>query len=487
MIDEVQLWIQKENLIQKGDHVVAGVSGGADSICMLLLLLELREKQDFALEVLHVEHGIRGEESREDARFVETFCRERQIDCRVCHVDVPQFAKEQGIGMEEAARLLRHDCYRRRAEQLAAELGEDAVIRVALAHHADDNAETVLFRMIRGSGIRGLCGMRAKRRLCEHADIIRPLLLVTRCGIEEYLQEKGQAFREDATNADTDYSRNRLRHNVMPELERIHGRANIHISESARELGEIAEYLEGQVWQLMSEMCRREEWGYLIKADLFEGQPAVLVRELVLKVLELAAGSRKDIGSVHVKSVLELAELQVGRSIMLPYRLKAERVYEGIRVRREHEEAPKEKSPVQYEISMEMLRCAERGEVVTVAVPDGEISLRIWECKGKLPEISKKKYTKWFDYGRIKDSLQIRTRLAGDYLIIDETGHRKKLKEYFIDEKIPGEQRSDVWLVAERSHVLWVVGRRMGADCRICGDTEKILEIRFAGGSYVED
>lgn len=487
MIDEVQLWVEKENLIQKGDYVVAGVSGGADSVCLLLLLLELRERLDFTLEALHVEHGIRGEESREDARFVQTICKDRQIACHVCHVDVPRFAGEQGIGLEEAARLLRHDCYRKRAKQLAAETGGSAVIRVALAHHADDNAETVLFRMIRGSGIRGLCGMQAKRRLCEQADLIRPLLPMTRAEIERYLQKRGQTFREDATNADTDYSRNRLRHKVMPELERINCRANIHMSEAARELSEIAGYLEGQVQQLMAESCHREEQGCLIEEKIFESQPAVLVRELVMDILALTAGSRKDIGSVHVKAVLELARLQVGRSIRLPYRVRAERVYGGVRVRREHPGETEAKKPVQYEISADMLKSAEQGKVLGVMIPDGEIVLRIWEVKGEIPEISKKKYTKWFDYDMIKDSLQIRTRLAGDYLTIDEAGHRKKLRDYFIDEKISGERRGEIWLVAQQSHVLWVVGSRMSADCRISGGTERVLEIQFTGGSYDED
>ena len=243
MTEQVIEWIKAEKLIAQGDCVIAGVSGGADSVCLLRLLLEIQKKMDFTLEAVHVEHGIRGEESRGDAAFVRTLCDSFHVPCHIYAVDVPSYAKEKGLGLEEAARIKRYECYRKEIEKRKE---EKRTVRVALAHHADDNAETLLFQMIRGSGIVGLAGMRAKRPLMEGAELIRPLLNVQRREIESYLNGIGQEYREDSTNADTDYSRNRIRHNILPELSEINERAVSHMNRSAGMLRQAADYLARQ-------------------------------------------------------------------------------------------------------------------------------------------------------------------------------------------------------------------------------------------------
>ena len=548
MVDKVLKWIREEKLIQEHDTVLAGVSGGADSVCLLLLLLEFQKKIDFSLQVIHVEHGIRGEESEADAAFVEELCRKYGVPCRSCREKVPEYAENAGLGLEEAARILRYDCFRREVDALAALSGVSLPVKVALAHHANDNAETILFQMIRGSGLRGLCGMRPSRIFEENAVIIRPLLHVSREEIEEYLAEQGQEFRVDGTNRDTDYSRNRIRQNVMPELFAINSRAAAHMAESGAMLQEISDYLDAQVSELMSVFCRKigerlqendfqSEWlqenGIQIEAKLFEQYPSLLQREVILQVIGLVAGSRKDIGAVHVEAVQKLAVRQVGRSITLPYGLCAIRNYEGIRIFRRAEcensrreilntkmnerfpgndsvtgmdEKSEEKNSVTgmkenfgkkvpdkiletggYEIPAGEWKRLEQGEKLTIHLPDACVEMKILDFGGKIPEIHKKKYTKWLNYDKIKTSLQIRKRAAGDYLVIDEKGHKKKLKEYFIEEKIPSEQRTDIWLLAEDSHILWVIGGRISADCKIEKNTERILEVRVIGGNYYED
>lgn len=484
MTEEVLRWIQKENLIQAGDTVLVGLSGGADSVCLLRVLAVLREKIGFSLQAVHVEHGIRGGESREDAMFAERLCEKMGLSCKTWHLDVPLYAKEQGIGLEEAARLLRYDCYRKAAEEELKKGCAEAKIKIALAHHADDQAETVLFQMARGSGIHGLCGIRPKRALTDQAEIIRPLLSVTRREIEDYLKELGQEFRVDSTNWDTDYSRNRIRHKILPQLEQINSQAACHIAQSAENLSEIAEYLDKEVKALLPAVCRKEEEGYLILDALFQEYPTVLQKEAVLSVLGEVSGSRKDIGMVHVESVRSLAALQVGRQMTLPYGVCATRVYDGICLQRTVTEKTE---TLEYEIDREGLLRAECGESLTVTLPDGELLLRIFDFSGEIGEIPKKKYTKWMDYDKIKDRLRIRTRAAGDYLVIDTQGHRKKLKQYFVEEKIPANVRNKVWLLADASHILWVIGGRISADCRIQKSTRRILEIQITGGNYYED
>ena len=190
----------------KGARVLCAVSGGADSMCLLALLLQTGA---YELAAAHFEHGIRGEESLRDCAFVESYCRDRGVPCFVGRADVPALAAKSGLGLEEAARKLRYAFLERTAE-------EEGYDFIATAHSADDNAETVLFHLARGTGPAGLCGIPARR-----GKIIRPLLALTRAEIEEALAASGTPHVEDSTNQDESYSRNRIRRAVMPVLKEL--------------------------------------------------------------------------------------------------------------------------------------------------------------------------------------------------------------------------------------------------------------------------
>ncbi|MGN0348926.1 MAG: tRNA lysidine(34) synthetase TilS [Roseburia sp.] len=497
MIEEVLDRIQKEKMIERKDIVLLGLSGGADSVCLLLVLLELQKRLDFSLQAIHIEHGIRGEESLRDAGFLTRLCREKGISCRIFHVDVPREAAQRGVGIEEAARELRYACYQKAAED-AWERGESRgeemprYIKVALAHHANDNAETLLFHMIRGSGFKGLGGMRRQRELSAHALVIRPLLARSRKEIEQYLNQQGQDFCRDSTNLDMDYSRNKLRHQIIPLMEEINQQAVAHMVRAAGELCEISDYLKGEAEALLPKVCRREKAGCLLLEDLFSEYPSLLQREIVYGLLVQLSKSSKDIRAVHVQSVQNLAKLQVGRQIALPYGVAARRVYEGVLLTsanlnyRKSEEGQEQDKGI-YEITPQMLACTENGEAFALDLPSGQIRLRVLKIRGEICKIEKKKYTKWLDYDMIKHSLQIRTRQSGDYLVIDDAGHKKKLKKYLIEEKLPKEQRERLWLVADGSHILWVIGGRISAAYKVRESTKQILEIQMTGGNDYED
>lgn len=480
MVEEVRRWIEEENLIEAGDTVLVGVSGGADSVCLLLVLLAYQKQLDYILRVVHIEHGIRGAQSKEDAVFVETLCERLQLPCQTYEVDVPAYAKERHLGLEEAARELRYAGFRQAAKQVCAEH-----IKVALAHHADDNAETMLFQMARGSGIRGISGIRAKREMDENVTLIRPLLMVTRKQIEAYLAEQGEAYRVDATNEDIAYSRNRIRHEILPQLTQINRQAVMHMAQSARQLAELSDYFELETARVAASVCKRTEGQCVIKNELFEQYPPVLQKAVLHQVLGDTAGSRKDIGSVHVNELLHLAGLQTGRRISLPYGLGAERIYAGIRIL--YQENPVECGDDTYEIALSELEEKPAGEWSVIRLKDGEVRMRIRDLSEEIWEIPKKTYTKLLNYDRIKCNLQFRKRAGGDYLTIDAAGHRKKIKEYFVEEKIPRSTRETIWLLAEGAHVLWVVGKRISAHYKIDSDTQKVLEIQMSGGKYYED
>ena len=212
---QVEQYIVQHHLIEPGDLVLAGVSGGADSMCLLELLHACMEQIGFELRVIHVEHGIRGSESVADAQYVGSYCAARAIPCEIIPVDAGAYACAHGYSLEEAARELRYTAFEAAAQKLEspepvqADVAAPRTVRIAVAHHREDQAETVLWQMIRGSDLRGIGGIRPQR-----GRVIRPLLEVSRVQIEAYLTQRQIGWREDVTNADTAYTRNRLRHEV---------------------------------------------------------------------------------------------------------------------------------------------------------------------------------------------------------------------------------------------------------------------------------
>ena len=206
--EEFSRCLSQDCRVAPGSHVLAAVSGGADSIALLCHLLQVSEGYPLSVSCVHVEHGIRGDASIEDMAFVRALCERRCVPFYGAHVDAPGHARAQGCGLEDAARTLRYDALYR----IAREIGADAI---ALAHHAGDQAECVLLHAARGSDLRGLCAMRPRRGM-----LIRPLLACTAQELRAYLCDIGQLWREDQSNEDVRYARNRIRRDVMPALER---------------------------------------------------------------------------------------------------------------------------------------------------------------------------------------------------------------------------------------------------------------------------
>ncbi len=477
MTKKVLAWIAQENLIRRHATVLVGVSGGADSICLLLMLWQQRSELAIRVVAVHVEHGIRGEESVADAVFVRNLCARFEIPLESFSVSVPAYAKEQGIGLEEAARILRYDCYRRLAARHAA-AGEP--VEVALAHHANDNAETMLFQMVRGSGIEGMAGMRPKRELAPGIFLIRPLLAVTREEIEDWLARQRQEYRTDSTNADRTYSRNRIRGELIPALKEINAQAIRHMNETARQMREISDYLDERERELLCAVRESRTGGFFLRQEL-KAAPLLLQRKVIYTTLSQAAGSRRDWGSVHVEAVLALFLRQNGRRLSLPYGLTAYREYEGVFIGSDLRQRNRDAGFLPAEV----FRIPADLEETQVLLPDGcRLTAKKRIFSGKMEEIPKNKYTKWYDYDKIRGSLQIRTRKSGDYLVIyDAHGvcHRKKLKDYFITEKVPVDLRDGLWLLTEGAHVLWILGGRGSEAYRVTEETKAVIEISMNG------
>ncbi len=461
-------YIEKEQMIQANDKVIVGVSGGADSLCLLFVLLEYRRQIPFSLAAVHVEHGVRGEESLEDADFVEEICREYGVLLRRFSFDIPRLAREKKLSVEEAGRSARYEAF----AHAASEMGAD---KIAVAHNKNDQAETMLFHMARGSGLAGAGGIRPVRD-----NIIRPLLCLKRSEIEEYLRKRQIHWRVDRTNKETRYSRNCIRHHILPVMEKELNPGTIdHMGALAEDIRRVEKYLDRQAEAAAEAAVSREEGGVKIRVEKFLEQEE-LIRELVLKKCLLLAGcGLKDVTRYHIERLGGLFSRQSGRRLALPGGWEAQRVFDEVHIKKEAAAYTSQEAGFLQKLEIPGSVKVPRG-VFAAAVfsHDGEMKHRE-EPSGGIYENSQKIYTEWLNYDRIKGDLYLRTRQPGDFLVINRSGGRKKLKEYFIEAKIPAKERNVVLVLASGNEILWVVGYRISEAYKISTDTEKILQVQM--------
>ena len=317
-------YINHNNMIDREDVIVTGVSGGADSMCLLSLLLDLRDMWNIDVVAVHIHHGIRGQAADDDMEYVKEFCRLKGIEFEGFYFDIPAIALEKHISMEEAGRLKRYEAFNQVRER---KKSEGRKCKIAVAHNMDDNSETFLFNLFRGTGIKGLMGIRPERD-----GIIRPVMCLDRNDILEYLLEKKIEYRTDETNLETDYTRNKIRLRLIPYIEEnINDGAKANINRTAAMLTEINNYMEKQALTVYSKNISTENDKKCINiSENLWKEDNIIVRMVIRMAVEKAAGRLKDITSRHIESIAELGNNQVSRAVDLPYNLRAVRTYNGI-------------------------------------------------------------------------------------------------------------------------------------------------------------
>ena len=442
--ERVFSYIEKYNMIEAGSQVIVGISGGGDSVCLLFLLSRYQKKNFFHLQGVHVNHGIRGQEALRDQEYARELCERLGVPFTVYTYSVPDIAGREKRSLEETGRMVR----RRAFAQKAAELGGKTV--VALAHHENDNAETVLHNLIRGTKVAGLGGIRPVQRSEEGISYIRPLLKVTREEIEAYLKQQQIPWMTDSSNEEIVYTRNRIRHKILPEMEKINPRAVSHITQAADTFLAIEEYLRGQADRLYREYVEKKENGYWIQKELFL-EKELMQSYVIRMVLEQVAGKKQDLTAAHVEGILSLGRGRTGTSVSLLGGVLASQVYGNLLIR----------VPAAGKLPLKEL----------------EFEVFPWENQ----QIPEKTYTKWFDYDKIKSSLEIRHRKPGDFLTVTEAGGKKKLKDYMIDCKIPREERENLTLLADAGHILWIVGYRISQYYKVTSQTKTVLKVHVKG------
>lgn len=421
-------------------------------MAMLLVFCALKKEMDIRFCVGHVEHGIRGEESLEDANFVRSLAESLGIDYKMSSVNVPNFAKEHSLSIEEAARKLRYDF-----------LLSGDYDYVATAHNSNDNGETILFNLVRGSGLKGLSGI-APEVMMGEKTIIRPMLCVTREEIEEFLKARGQAFRVDSTNTDSAYSRNFIRHEIMPLLKQLNERALEHINSAGNILGDTMKILDGQVLETL-ETALVEDNGSL-SLDT-RGIPNPLLESCIRGWLGKILPGMKDIGKNHILAIMGLLSGKTGTGVDIPGG-RVENSY-GTLVFLSGVSKGSFEDFWEISIDQDVLRTQGR---FACKIPGYEIEMRISPWKSNM-EILKENYTKQLDYGKITGGVSIRKRQDGDYFAIK--GGEKTFSRYCIDEKIPRLKRDRIPLICQGNHILWAIGHRVSSDFLIGPDTREVL------------
>lgn len=482
-------------MVREGDKILVGVSGGADSVCLLLLLHALQRMggfPDFSIRVLHVHHGLR-ESADADQQYVVNLCASLGVPCTCVRVDAAAYSAEHRCGVEEAARILRYDAMEKSCEAWDTEEPGCSPCHIAVAHHLEDQAETVLFHMVRGSRMAGLLGMRA-----VSGRVIRPLLDFTREEIEAYLLERGAAWREDETNEDIRYSRNLMRREIMPLLTDINRGAQRHIVQLAAEAAEMEDFLQMLTREAIGR-CAVSVHGeeklhraspICIDIPALLGEPPLLQRRILYTLLAKAAGRKKDLQDAHVRAILGLCGAGGSGRLNLPGGVCAVHEYDRLWLVQSGEGTAAISKcgsvPEDLRTVLTGESAARAGGVYPLSAE--EYTCRVLSFDGAVSAIPQKKYTKWLNYDKIATLPVFRTRLPGDRIGLQENGEQtKKLARYMIDAKIPAALREYLVFPTAGQEILWIPGGRIHAGYKVTPRTRQVLEIRWLPGVRREE
>lgn len=452
---KVKNYIDAQGMLPAPGGILIGLSGGADSVALFLLLRALYGTDEaFPITAVHVHHGIRGAEADRDVHFVQALCERYGVLLETRYVDAPAFASEHGLSEEEAGRELRYGIFEEIRQARSASY-------IAVAHNQNDVAETVLFHMARGSSLHGMTGIPPKR-----GAVIRPILGLTREEIEDYLAEKGESYCTDSTNADIGYDRNRIRHQVLPGLCEVNSGAVGHIARLSEALSETDAYLAEMTAQAL-EACRSTE---KTREELIVSRmliyPGILQKRMVYEMIAVCGGAKKDITERHIEACLALMRGETGKEVHLPYRITVKKNYDRLAF-------------LLGQADGENVRFWSALEIPgVITLPDGS-TLTATLTEKKTSGFEKNIYTKFFDYDKIKGTLCVRTPEDGDELIFSVKGSRKKLSRIFIDTKIDRDRREGWPVVACGGEILWAIGLRGSEGYRISEETKTVLILEY--------
>ncbi len=453
LIKKIEWVVSQPGVIKHPSKILCAVSGGADSMALLHALNSMSFFWGFTLCVGHVEHGIRGESSRADADFVKQSCEDIGIEFLMRSVDVPQLAKEEKLSIEDAARKARYAALFDMAREVNAQ-------RIALAHHKDDQAETVLLHLFRGSGISGICGMRALRE----DGVLRPMLHASKSEILDYCAVEGVGYRQDESNGDTEYSRNALRHNVMPAVLEIYPGAVNSIARSARVIQQDEDYLIKCANQEYSQCV--DQKGLLI-CDKLATRDAAMANRIVREWLK-RMGDQERIEFKHVEAVHKLCINKSGSAIDVP----------GGRVRNNYGKLTMEK----FSDKTEQYAKIGQTKLNIPGITKLETATIVATIMESIPSdlLDHPKHYDYFDYDSFDKEAVVRYRQIGDRFQQLGMQGTQSLKDYFINNKVLRSVRDSLYVCAKENSILWIPTMGVSDSLSVKSNkTKRVLKLEY--------
>ncbi|HCL80801.1 MAG TPA: tRNA lysidine(34) synthetase TilS [Nitrospiraceae bacterium] len=459
VIEKVKKTVNKYSMLSQGDHVLVGLSGGPDSVCLLTILHRLNEP-GVALSAAYIDHGLRPHETPDEIEFCAGICNSMNIEFITRHIDVKSYAKEKGLSKQEAARELRYDA-------LCGMAAEKGANKIALGHNADDQAETVIMRLLRGSGPSGLSGIPPVRILGNRqSSVIRPLLETERIEIETFLGNEGLGFVVDSSNLGHEYLRNRIRHTVIPSIKNINKDFIHTLSRTSDIFRDEERYFDLLTTKTLMKLISRKTGSSI---ELFSGpleaMDTVLLRRVLRRAIDETKGLRA-IGFVHIEDMLHLIKSgNSGDRIYLP---KGIRVIKGYSTLIITSEQPVRLGTYAVKVPGELV-LKESSIVVRSAVIDINESESPGDGKNNA----------FIDADKVNLPLTIRGRSDGDFFYPAGFGKRKKLQDYFVDEKVPRDERDAIPLLISGNDIAWIMGYRTDERYKVAKDTKRVIKFEI--------
>lgn len=447
--------IKAQGLLKKGEKLGVAISGGADSVALLHVLCSLADSLGIYVCALHFEHGIRGEASLADMALVKEFCKALCVPLYIGQENVIALAKTKKLNLEAAARSARYGFFEQARDKYK-------IDKIAIAHHSDDYAETLLFHLVRGSGTAGLSSMPYARE----PGIIRPMLDATRAQIEAYIKQNNLAYCMDETNQDTKYARNLIRAKAMPVLREV----NPEVSQAFLRAGDVLsveeDFLNDMAKQAFSDCAVWDEEVVTIDIKKLHTNHLAVQRRVIRQAFA-ALGLMQDLSKDSIDRALALSEMgQTGKKVTLVNKVVAIYSYGALIIRQELDTIDAVPIAQSYEIK----------EGAQSVLGEDFFIVSLAQVPQSFPKA--KSFVQYIDADAVKNAV-IRYRNPGDIFKPLGMQGEKKLKDWLIDNKIPQEQRNSIPLLAKGNEVLWVVGYQISETCKISEKTKRIYKVEY--------
>ena len=446
MEDRVLKTIKDYKLIEKGDTIIVGASGGPDSQFMIYILNSLKSQIDFEITLAHLNH-LHRKEAKNDEELVRKTAEKLNLKFFSRARSMDDYAKKHGLSSEDAGRRLRYEFF----NDLAREYDNS---KIAVAHNKDDQAETVLMRIIRGTGLDGLRAMDYKT-----ANIIRPILDIKKSEILAYLDRQKILYAIDHTNFENDYTRNKIRLDIIPKLEEINPKAIDQIYNLSRLANDDLKILDSVIDEKFKKLAKPERDQIIFDKVKFDATDQAILRRIIRKSIEILNGEIKDISKENIDEFLTIKDLDNGKKIIID-KLVLRKTYDSY--------------------ILENMNRREKFEEVISLPENGQINFDGLNIKTSIINTNKYEKSKnigYFDYDKLAFPLKVRTRRNGDRFI--PLGHKseKKLKDFFIDQKIDREKRDRFPLILSDDKIVWITSLRISDEFKVTESTKKILKI----------